>query len=237
MIFQRFLRGMQDLGALDENWARDVLTRTGLRSAWLRKREPCDPAAWNGIVDDDALVWHTSRFEETGHRLCGTEAFFEHSPFISLSAGTVEPRHDEERNATFPAWYTALVFATDHGTVPGWVFYGYVSLLGRPAVPLLEFSEEVRDLHQHDFYNKYHPEGEIVAKLFIPPVRLERAARIEPADAENWIDHWEQHREHVCAECENDPIPELASSILLNARADAGVYWPPEEFSNVRGIR
>lgn len=88
------------------------------------------------------------------HPLSGDDPFCEYSPFISLSAGTVEPRHDEKRNATFPAWYTALVFATDHGTVPGWVFYGYVSVLGRSAVPLLEFSEEVRDLHQYDFYNQ-----------------------------------------------------------------------------------
>lgn len=61
MIVQRFLRGIRIPTVSSTRTGREeVLTRTGLWSAWLREKGPCDPEARNGVVDDDALVWHVS---------------------------------------------------------------------------------------------------------------------------------------------------------------------------------
>ncbi len=233
MIFQEFLRGVcDDEGRLDELWAQNVLTRSGLRSAWLRKHGPCDPMDWTGVATDDALEWHVTQFDRCGHPLSSGDPFREHSPFVSLSSGTVEmSRRPAGRNVLLPAWFTALGFATRHGTRAGWVFYGYVSLLGRPALPLTDYAEEVRDLHQHDFDNRWHHEGEIAAKFLVAPVRLRSAIRVTPEDLSRWNAHWELVGPHVCETCFDDPL------VHVGAPVENPVYWPPEAASNVRGIR
>jgi hypothetical protein len=107
------------------------------------------------------------------------EAFGLTSPFISTTAGTSEQstRLREQRAYSFSAFDTASWFATEDYTTTGWVFFGYVFTIGRPSVEHAEFAEEVRDLHSYPAGYLFHDEGEIVAKMCIPPIRLERCER------------------------------------------------------------
>jgi hypothetical protein len=241
MIFQWFLRGVSDRdGTLDEEWAKRVLETEGLRSAWLRANTGSDPAEWDRAVNHhESLLWHVNRFDDLGFPGWPAVRYGGLSPFLSLSSGTVEPDHRARRNAHYPAWFTAIWFATSHGHADGWVFYGYASVLGRPALPLLEFSEEVRDLHQHDFYNPYHPEGEVAAKILVPPVRLKQAFRVT-ADL-----LWEWRESIESAEsADREDFPETPRDDALHLLAKlsdrvlpGGAYRAPEEFSNIRDIK
>lgn len=232
-MLQWFLRGVNDNnGSLDDNWAKRVLDTEGLRSAWLRANVGSDAAAWDEAVNyPNSLPWHITRFDDFGFPAWPNNRFRELSPFLSLSSGTVEPDHQKGRNQQYPAWYTAVKFATRDGYENGWVFHGYASILGRPAIPLLEFSEEVRDLHQHDFYNQFHPEGELVAKILVPPVRLKEAFRVTADKLREWEDQLEDGtRQAIVSPLEL--LSELSDTVLTGAS-----YRPPEEFSNIRDLR
>ena len=234
MIFQWFLRGINDShGDLNEDWAKRILNRDGLRSAWLRSHPASDPADWDQAVNHpDSLLWHINRFGDDGFPAWPTLPYSEQSPFLSLSSGTVETDQRVRKNQKYPAWVTAVSFATSHVRSDGWVFHGYTSVLGLPSLPLLEFSEEVRDLHQHDLYNPYHPEGEVVAKILIPPVRLKEAFRVTADRLWEWLYQMES----------NDDAGSFENSLeLLAALSDSIVpgdsYRAPEEFSNIRDLR
>jgi hypothetical protein len=235
VILQWFLRGVHDDdGSLDDNWAKRVLDTEGLRSAWLRAHPGSDPADWDQAVNPaDSLLWHITRFDQFGFPAWPNHRYGDLSPFLSLSSGTVEPDHQKGRNQQYPAWYTAVKFATDGGYGNGWVFHGYASILGRPSLPLLEFSEEVRDLHQHDFYNRYHPEGELAAKILVPPVRLKEAFRVTADKLREWMDQLENgKRPPIAGESPLELLSELSDTVLTGSS-----YRPPEEFSNIRDLR
>lgn len=253
MMFQRFLRGISDAnGQFDDAWMLRTLEHDGLRSAWLRRAVDLDPGLWSSAITDEALRWHVSKFDSViepvrtrqirlGGLVVGPRGravelltsppeppvrFRERTPFISVTAGTVEPERarDPKRNVPLPAWLTASGFATDWGNHSGWVVYGYVSLLGRPSLPLMEFSEEVRDLHQHEWFNRHHSEGEILAKIWIPPVRLEGAVRVNP-DNYNGLDDLARRPP---GERPQDPLRSIGP-FLNNPR-----YRDPAEFVNLR---
>ena len=78
-------------------------------------------------------------------------------------------------NEPHSAFLTALGFATRQFTIHGTVFYGYLNVIGKKALPLREFSEETRELNIWTAFQPFHSEGEIVAKISIPPPHLEKA--------------------------------------------------------------
>jgi hypothetical protein len=104
------------------------------------------------------------------------EAFGDSSPYISTSGGTyLEGSVKKPFNKAQFAFDTALAFAVLTEQKDGWIFYGYHLILGRPAGRHAEFSEEVRDFHQHPQWSEYRDEGEIAAAVRIPPRRIRRA--------------------------------------------------------------
>jgi hypothetical protein len=234
VIIQWFLRGISDCDdTLGEQRIKDILNEEGLRSRWLRENPRSDPAKWDEAVNHpDSLVWHITKFNRKGFPLWADKPFCERSPFLSLSSGTVEPDYGARKNRKYPAWYTAISFATSNWQCDGWVFHGYTSVLGRPALPLLEFSEEVRDLHQHDFFNRYHPEGEVVAKILVPPVRLKQAFRVTSEKLWEWYDGLESLPEWDADEDSLQLLERLSDGDVVPGSA----YRAPEEFSNVRDL-
>lgn len=234
MIFQWFLRGINDNdGSLDESWAQRVLDIEGLRSAWLRANGGSDPADWDQAVNyADSLLWHIRRFDDFGFPAWPSNPYRALSPFLSVSSGTVEPDHQKGRNQQYPAWYTAVKFATAGGYGDGWVFRGYASILGRPSLPLLEFSEEVRDLNQYGFYNRYHPEGELAAKILVPPVRLKEAFKVTADTYWEWIGQVENGDDRSIAKSPLQLLADLSDKVL-----PGDSYRPPEDFSNIRDLR
>lgn len=76
--------------------------------------------------------------------------------FISTTAGGLQRFSSTGLNICFPAFLTALQFATANFTTRGFVFYAYY--------------------HQ---YLPYHREGEIIAKVVIPAPQIERAEEFD----------------------------------------------------------
>lgn len=175
MFFQHILKGI--VGLTDDE-ARDVLTASGIQSNWLRSTyQPNLREIAGRRLTLEELTWHLTRYDDRERRT--DLPYGQTSPFLSATAGTSEQSSSrgEERAYRFSAFDTACWFATDGYTTTGWVFFGYVYTIGRPSVELIEFAEEVRDLHTYPGGYVYHNEGEIVAKLVIPPSRLQRCER------------------------------------------------------------
>jgi hypothetical protein len=130
----------------------------------------------------------------------------------------VEPDHEAEENYVWDAFYTAVWYATEEFKTSGFVYYGYVYTLGKQAIPLREFAEEVRDLHVYPSYMPYRREGEVVAKLHIPATRLRRC---------EWYSGPKAEEDFIAGR-----RPYLRSIDILENPG----YKPPEPYSNVRGM-
>ncbi len=78
------------------------------------------------------------------------------------------------RNVVHPAWQIAMEFATDGWRSNGCLFYCYVFILGRQSIAHNGFSEEVRDLNIYTSFSPFQPEGEVTAKIVIPPIQIEK---------------------------------------------------------------
>jgi hypothetical protein len=83
-------------------------------------------------------------------------------------------------------------------------------------VELQEFAEEVRDLYVYSQYLPFYREGEIVAKVQIAAVNLEKYEKFDPAEC----------RADLAAGRKPRPIDVV----------DNPDYEPPQRFMNIRGM-
>jgi hypothetical protein len=166
-------------------------------------------------LTDRNLHWHQNRYHDKDP-LEGNEVFNRHTPFISVTAGSVERDAVHSRNVLHPPWQVALDFATDGWSRDGFLFYCYVFILGRKSVAHQMFAEELRELNIYSGYSLFQPEGEITAKIIIPPAQIEKFEFYDIAAV----------------------ISELAVGRLpVPARTERNVslFRAPDEISNVRG--
>lgn len=212
MYFQMILKGV---AGDDDEVAQDRLRRQGLRCSWWEKAKHVTPEGIQDRLTERNLEWHLNHFDDPDPDE-GGECFRLHTPFISTTAGAVERDRNQQRNWRKPSFLTALQFATRNYTNVGYVFYGYVFTLGRKALPLVSFAEEVRELHIYTGFLKYHHEGEVVAKIWIPAVNLERYEKYDPLNA------------FAALKSGRKPTPE---AIEWNA-----AYTPPDDYANIRGM-
>jgi hypothetical protein len=169
MFAQRVIKG---IGGITQEEATDILTSDGIRCNLCRYQGRLDPRDWRGLLTAETLLHHLNGYADTDPAT--QEPFCVGTPFISTTAGTVEQDRPNKINLKMGARQTAVRFATDGHSQSGFLFFGYVFTLGRRSVEMVEFSEEVRDLNIYTQYLQYHHEGEVVAKVWIPSVRLER---------------------------------------------------------------
>ncbi|MGX4691211.1 hypothetical protein [Streptomyces sp. JNUCC 63] len=165
MIVQWCFKGMS-LGGDSE--AKNVIDdRTGIICNWWRKVHTISPEATREKLTDDNIDMHVNHFTDpdpaTGR------PFNEQTPFISLTAGSIERATFAKTNFAHTARRTALWFATEFGQrETAYLFRCWVLVGPRPAVEVEGVAEEVRDLNTYRRYSAYQPEGEIVAKIIIP---------------------------------------------------------------------
>ena len=182
MLIQWFLKG---LPGVSDDAVSGIMEGEGLQSAWWRDKGEFTPNESCEVLTHRNLVRHVSHFDESDPQNGGRPTS-QHTPFLSLSGGTVREVDGGKYYRRTPAIYTALRFATEQFRNPGWVVRGYVFLLGRPAVAQAAFAEEVRDLHQQsDWHNPFLPEGELAAKIQVPATSLQWARRYDPAKLVN----------------------------------------------------
>jgi hypothetical protein len=211
MFLQQFLKG---IAGLRNDEAEGIVRDQGILCNWWRNVHQITPSEVQNKLSNQNLDWHLNRYDSidptTG------EEFYKNTPFISTTAGTVERQAFLLRNEVRSAFITALEFATENFAVSGHVFYGYVFTLGKVALPLRAFAEEVRELNVYTMFLPFQPEGEIAAKIHIPAVNIERV------------------------ECYNGPA---AHAALARGQRPVSIwtftnpnYENPQKFNNIREV-
>jgi hypothetical protein len=168
---------MAERDDFNDRVAAEVLTKTGLRSAWMRQNRGSDletgvPDSF-AVLSQAALDSHVNNF--------GVAQFA--TPYISLTAGcfTIDPVTGT--STPHSAREIAIGFAT--GAVwgnrprPGYLFHLWVLVTPKPGPELPGFGEEIRDLNQFAQYWLYHAEGEIAGKLIVPHRQIRSVEKVD----------------------------------------------------------
>jgi hypothetical protein len=163
-----------------------MLREAGIACNWWRNVGEVSPGEVQAKLTPRNLLWHLNHYVDLDPATGA--AFCENTPFISTTAGTVERDVLATRNVSFPPLLTAVRFATADYTRAGYVFYSYVYTLGKRALPLVDFAEEVRDVHVYAEFLPFHAEGEVVVKKHIPSVRIERVQKYDADGALLWTE-------------------------------------------------
>jgi hypothetical protein len=211
MIIQRVIKG---ISKITQDQALRMLSE-GIVRNWWRKVNPLPQHEVPLRLTDRNLDWHQNRYNDPDP-LEGGEQFRLYTPFISTTAGTVERDTFNETNIMNPAWKEALPFATDSLTADGYLFYCYLLIIDRRTVAYQAFAEELRELNVYPGFSPYQPEGEITAKIVIPPAQIEKAEFWSAADALDAV------------ESGSLPGPDPART-LYNS-----FFVRPEDYNNVR---
>lgn len=211
MIIQMAIKGISELGQTD---AERILSG-GIICNWWRKVALLPSAEIPHRLTDRNLDWHQNHYDDPDP-LEGGERFGLHTPFISVTAGTVERDTALARNIMHPARDVALRFATNSWKSDGYLFYCYLFVLGRKSVPHQVFSEEVRELNVNTAFSWFQTEGEITAKICIPPAQIEKAEYYEISK--------------VLADIARGQLPKPTTTSMN------GLYQPPENIANIRAV-
>ena len=211
MFFQKVLKGINGLSRKDA----DSALIAGIHCNWWRRVGSISPLEIVEKLTDRNLDWHLNHYDEPDPEM-NNQPFYESTPFISTTAGTVERQDFLRRNIVFDPLLTALQFATRDFTKRGYVFYAYVFTLGRQSLPLAEFAEEIRELNVYKNFLPFHQEGEVTAKIEVRGPQIEK---------------WEAYDgPAVLASLRGGKAPK-ATATRRNRR-----YAPPEQFCNIRGL-
>ncbi len=214
MIIQRVIRGV---AGIDQAQAQQTLN-DGILSNLCRYKGPLAYSTIAEVLVDRNVEWHQDHFLDPDplYTKPQNEPFVLHTPFISTTAGTVERRKGQ--NVTWTAFDIALRFATDGLRQSGYLFYCDLFVIGRPAVPIPAFSEELRELNVNPRYTVNQIEGEILAKLLIPAAQIERADYFDVNDVNDAL--------------ANGRVPTPNPALSLSN----SLYFPPSRYSNVRDV-
>ncbi len=170
MVIQWCLKGIQERPSFGDTEAANVLT-TGIQSIWLLNN-PAVPIALaiptvQGMLSLSALLTHVNNYA----------AVRTTSPYISLSAGVVVP-DTPLGTRKFPAWKSAVDFATARGKTEGYIYRVWTVVTPKPSPELMNVSDEIRNLNLFSSVWRYQHQGEITAKLVIPPVQVEYVLKV-----------------------------------------------------------
>jgi len=185
-------------GGIDDTVADDITQHgQGIRCNWWRNGGQPAPEDVETRLRPHELHQHIHQYATAGP---GT-------PFISLTAGSVERDRVARFNRLLTAEEVALRFATDWGTHPGYLFHCWVLVGLMPAVEIQAVAEEVRELHTYTDWSDFQLEGEITTKLLVPSHQIER-----------W-EYWDLSLDATAPQRQ-----------AANPR-----FQPPERLSNIRG--
>lgn len=188
MIVQWCIKG---LSLPTDDYARAIIdSGGGLVCNWWRRVSTISPQEIRTRLTENAIDMHVNHFDEkdpqTGLAISGD------TPFISLSAGTVERDIVAKTNNVHRARRTALWFGTHFGRRDeAYLYTCWVLLAPRPAIGVEGVAEEVRDLNAYRKYSPYQTEGEIVAKIIVPDNHIQSCEKWEydraiPAIRKTW---------------------------------------------------
>jgi hypothetical protein len=216
MVFQKVLKGIK---GITESDAQKILNE-GIMCNWWRKVGRIYPFQIKDHLNSLNAELHLSHYNEpvpssSTLSKIGGSTFGEVTPFISTTAGAIQRDKVAKNNILFPPFLTALKFATNNFKKDGCIFYAYLVTIGKVAIEMEQFSEEVRELHIYKDFLPYHSQGEIMAKIIIPSVQIEKVEFYEGKKA----------------------LKELKAGILPTPKVIKNDdYQAPEKLSNVREV-
>jgi hypothetical protein len=210
VYFQHILKGIPEAEPTE---VERILTKTGIRCNWWRRVGRINDEQIKAKLNADNLYRHLEHYHEVPPG--ADRPFRDDTPFISTTGGTAVEDRAAETIYIHDAFWEAAIFATRTFKLDGWIFYGYVYALGKPAVELQEFAEEVRDFHLYPRFSRWRHQGEITAKIGIPSVRLRCA---------------ELYHGPELAEQLRRGKPPAPAEVLHNKD-----YCPPERYTNILG--
>jgi len=184
VFVQMCVKGMHGITLED---ACAIMGSRGLTCAWWRHAGRISSAEIDERLTAEELDLHVNSYEDK-HPTRGGRVKDE-SPFISLTAGQVERDKYEADNLTHPAHLVAMRFATNFGNLRGecFLFYCWVIVGMRPSVPVRHLAEEVRELNTYARFSPFQLEGEIVAKVEVPPRQIEKFEHYECQDGRDGL--------------------------------------------------
>jgi hypothetical protein len=177
MMVQWCVRGL----SLDDNDAAKSIidAQQGLWCQWWRNATSMPP--FDQIpakLTADNLDRHVNHF--TAIDPATSRPFNEATPFISLSAGTIERNTVLATNVARRARYWALYFGSECNTKDvAYLFLCWLVVAPRKSVAVKAVAEEVRDLHVYRSYSHFQQEGEITAKLEVPANQIKHCEKWE----------------------------------------------------------
>jgi hypothetical protein len=130
MFFQKVLKGITGLSRTDANQAFD----SGILCNWWRTVHQIRPDQIMAKLSERNLDWHLNHYAD--HDPLTGAPFRENTPYISVTAGSVERDAFARRNIVFDPFLIALQFATDDFRRTGHIFYAYVFTLGRQSIEI-----------------------------------------------------------------------------------------------------
>jgi hypothetical protein len=175
----------------------------GLLCNWWRQVGNITPHQIRGKLNAPNLNMHINHFTLNN--------FNTDSPFISMSAGTMERDAVAMTNYAHRARRTALWFGTNFGQSDSAYLYTCWLILGpRPAVEIEGVAEEVRDINSYRHYSAFQTEGEITAKVSVPDNQIKSCEK------------WSWNR--------------ATRALDLDWTVPNPRFTPPEQLSNVREL-
>ncbi|WP_433003274.1 hypothetical protein [Kribbella sp. CA-294648] len=176
MIVQWCIKGLAL--SSDTEAKRIIDSQQGLACNWWRTVGTISPAAVRAKLSVQNLDLHVNHFQ-TIDPATG-QPFSQNSPFISLSAGTVERDVIAMTNHVRRARRTALWFGTEFGRqTMAYLYTCWVVVAPRQAVEIEGIAEEVRDLNTYRRYSAFQTEGEIAAKVVVPDNHIQSCEKWE----------------------------------------------------------
>lgn len=110
MYFTKFLKGIPSSSIRNDKQAEEMLQSNGLICNWWHKVRTISPSEVLEKLTEENILWHLERYYDV-HPATG-QPFREDTPYISTTSCVVERDVFQRRNIVFPAFLTALQFAT-----------------------------------------------------------------------------------------------------------------------------
>ncbi|MFC5063532.1 hypothetical protein ACFPBZ_15025 [Actinomycetospora atypica] len=201
---------MKGMSLRDEDQAREILWPRGLVCNWGRAARGIPVDKISERLTPESIRTHVDGFSTIDPLT--KKKFFEESPYISLSSGTVERDSVNRANHIYTARRTAMQFGSRFGeSDTAYIFTCWVLVAPRMAAEIYGVAEEVRNLTVYPSYSDFADQGEIAAKLHIPANQIERCEKwVRKAPREAYEPAW----------------------VVKNE----GRFIPPERLSSVRDL-
>lgn len=181
MLINWCFKGIAESAIVDDTMAERIVTDTGLLSNWIIANGGTILANAQGASQNALSATALDDHVNDYNKVKAT------TPYISLGAGCVEYQGRKTPARAVPALATALNFATRGGKTPGYIFRLWVVTTPKPAADIPGLAEDVRDLKLFSGFHKYHHQGEVTAKLYVPRRQIAWVMKVDaqgtPMDA------------------------------------------------------